>query len=243
MTEPAARPRFTLGHAIAGALGAALGASALLLTFDATADSTGDFPSRFTLAELQAITCNDSESRDARVYVVLDPKDAQDCGELDTTPGAETPHACICDGTAATWQSALPAAFPMMRINRDADQLLLEGVAQFINFDLETFDDDNWFPGVDNEHVEFDFTGRVQFTLSMRADVDPAGSPKELCVLLYINDVANGEFACFLTSDTNDTAVGFVDTFPVVPGFTISIEVLGTADLAMRATLNAERKT
>ena len=153
-------------------------------------------------------------------------------------------NAITFDGTGGHLikDSGTPSPPLMMRINRDADQLLLNGVDQFISFDLETFDDDDWFPGIDNEHIEFNFTGRVQFMLSMRADVDPAGAPKELCVRLYIDDVVAGEYACFLTSDSNDTAVGFSDTFDVVPGFDISIEVLGTADLAMRATLTAERK-
>lgn len=156
-------------------------------------------------------------------------------------------NAVIFDGVAGhrVKDSGTPYPPLMMRIERSADQLLLSGVDEFIQFDLETDDDDNWFDaGVDDTKVEVDFTGRLECMLTLRADVDPAGAPKELCVRIYVDGVlpAGVEYGCFLTSDTNDTSAPFFDVFTVIPAFDLTFEVLGTADLAMRATLNCERK-
>lgn len=167
-------------------------------------------------------------------------------GDLVGPASALNGNAAVFDGTGGHLVKDSGTPYPplMMDIRRATDQLLLGGISQFIDWDLEIIDDDDWFPGADSKHVEFGFPGRVKCDLSLRADVDPAGSPKELCVRAYIDDVLppGVEYACFLTSDDMDTAAGAIALFEVIPGFDISFEILGTADLAMRATLVCERK-
>ncbi len=168
-------------------------------------------------------------------------------GNIVGPDGAGDGNVAVFDGVAGhrVRDSGTPYPPLMMEIERSVDQLLSSGVDEFIAFDLETDDDDDWFDaGVDDTKVEVGFTGRLEVMLTLRADVDPAGAPKELCVRIYVDGVlpAGVEYGCFLTSDTNDTSAPFFDVFDVVPGTDLTFEVLGTADLAMRATLNCERK-
>lgn len=232
-------PRHAAVYVMLAMAGVVLAAVTIGPVLDVTASN---FPKRFLAADLPV--CDDSPSRDGRLYALLDPVDEGDCS---VGGGTDPPHPCICNGATATYIAfpGPPVPFPATRINRDAPQTIADATPTFIIWDLESFDDDGWTDpgGANPTRMTFDFNGRALCAVSVVAINQPA-TENELCTEAFVNGLnASPNPGCFSISSSEGNAATFTDLLPFSSSDFLEIRLTQDTggDLDIEATLSCQR--
>lgn len=192
-------------------------------------------PKRFAAAALP--TCNDSPSRNGRIYTLLDPVDEADCS---VGGGSDPPHVCLCIGATSTYVAipGPPVAFPATRITRDADQVIPDSTPTFISWDNETKDDDDWWSLAPNPtRMTFDATGEAFCSLSITV-AEPTPSGKLIRLTLFINGVQAGNSAYVSTADGAGSSASFADLLPIIADRYIEVEIFQNTGSAVDLLAN-----